>query len=136
MRPVYDMLKAAAGRRSFHMPGHKGKSPFGVSDLFALDTTELPLTDDLYSPENGLKEAQAFVHGLGGRVQADQTVAQQPCAVSDEGFDGLLGIGGAAHLLKRAVAAGGQIGQGIEQGSVQIKDDGLDVVHGGIIPFG
>lgn len=69
MRPVYDMLKAAAGRRSFHMPGHKGKSPFGVSDLFALDTTELPLTDDLYSPENGLKEAQALYARAAGAAE-------------------------------------------------------------------
>lgn len=58
MRPVYDMLSAAARRRSFHMPGHKGRAPFGGVDLYALDTTELPVTDDLYCPENGLRVAQ------------------------------------------------------------------------------
>ena len=58
MRPVYDMLAAAADRASFHMPGHKGHAPFGCSDMYALDTTELPLTDDLYCPENGVAKAQ------------------------------------------------------------------------------
>lgn len=58
MRPMYDMLRAASSRRSFHMPGHKGVSPFGPTDLYALDTTEIPLTDDLYAPENGIARAQ------------------------------------------------------------------------------
>lgn len=40
------------------MPGHKGKAPFGSEDLYALDTTELPVTDDLYSPERGLRRAE------------------------------------------------------------------------------
>ena len=51
MRPVYDMLTAASARRSGHMPGHKGRPPFGAADLYALDTTELPNTDDLYAAE-------------------------------------------------------------------------------------
>ena len=58
MRPMYDMLRAAAERVSFHMPGHKGKAPFGMADMYALDTTELPLTDDLYAPERGVAQAQ------------------------------------------------------------------------------
>lgn len=60
MRPMYDMLSAAAGRASFHMPGHKGKVPFGLVDMYALDTTELPLTDDLYAPERGVAQAQVL----------------------------------------------------------------------------
>ena len=40
------------------MPGHKGNAPFGPADLYALDTTELPGTDDLYTPQNGLRLAQ------------------------------------------------------------------------------
>ena len=58
MRPIHDMLLAASGRRSGHMPGHKGRAPFGAEDLYALDTTEIPLTDDLYAPENGIAQAQ------------------------------------------------------------------------------
>ena len=57
-RPVWSMLEAAAGRHSGHMPGHKGQAPFGPVDLYALDTTELPVTDDLYSAERGLKRAE------------------------------------------------------------------------------
>lgn len=49
-RPVNDMLRRMNGRLSGHMPGHMGSAPFGMDDLYALDTTELPVTDDLYSP--------------------------------------------------------------------------------------
>lgn len=58
MRPMYEMLRAAAGRESFHMPGHKGRAPLGAVDLYALDATELPRTDDLYAPERGIAQAQ------------------------------------------------------------------------------
>lgn len=58
MRPIDDMLTRASGRLRGHMPGHKGKSPFGPVDLYALDATELPVTDDLYAPERGIAEAQ------------------------------------------------------------------------------
>ena len=58
MRPIYDMLTAASARRSFHMPGHKGRFPFAPLDVYALDTTETPLSDDLYAPERGIAEAQ------------------------------------------------------------------------------
>ena len=58
MRPIFDMLQSAAGRRSFHMPGHKGHAPFGAEDIYALDTTEIPMTDDLYAPEKGIAKAQ------------------------------------------------------------------------------
>lgn len=60
MRPMYDMLRETSGRRSYHMPGHKGQSPFGAADLYALDATELPLTDDLYAPERGIARAQCL----------------------------------------------------------------------------
>ena len=38
-RPMDVMLQDASGRVSFHMPGHKGHTPYGVQDLMALDTT-------------------------------------------------------------------------------------------------
>ena len=59
-RPVHEMLARAAGRHSGHMPGHKGRDPFGPCDLYALDTTELPTTDDLYAPEGALAEAECL----------------------------------------------------------------------------
>ena len=58
MRPIHDMLTAASGRRSFHMPGHKGRNPYAPVDVYALDTTETPLSDDLYAPERGIDAAQ------------------------------------------------------------------------------
>lgn len=70
-RPVQEMLARASGRLSGHMPGHKGKAPFEPADLYALDTTELPTTDDLYAPERGLWEAQrlyAKAAGAGGTL--------------------------------------------------------------------
>lgn len=59
-RPMDEMLRKAAARRSGHMPGHKGRAPFECEDLYALDTTELPVTDDLYAPERGIAQAEAL----------------------------------------------------------------------------
>lgn len=56
-RPVWAMLHDASKRYSGHMPGHKGISPYGASDLYALDTTEIPETDDLYEAQGALKMA-------------------------------------------------------------------------------
>lgn len=69
MRPMHDMLSRAAGRQSGHMPGHKGQSPFGPVDLYALDTTELPVTDDLYAPERGILEAQRLYAQAAGAAE-------------------------------------------------------------------
>ena len=57
-RPIYEMLEAAAKAQSAHMPGHKGHAPFGMTELYRLDTTELSSTDDLYVPERGIAEAE------------------------------------------------------------------------------
>ena len=69
MRPVYDMLRAASGRGRFHMPGHKGRAPFGPVDLYQLDTTELPVTDDLYAPERGIAQAQRLYARAAGAAE-------------------------------------------------------------------
>lgn len=69
MRPMYDMLQGAAHRASFHMPGHKGKSPFGPVDVYALDTTELATTDDLYAPERGIARAQELYARAAGAAR-------------------------------------------------------------------
>ena len=69
-RPVYEMLRRAASRTSMHMPGHKGMSPFGsMEEAYALDTTELPLTDDLYCPEGALEEAQRLYAEAAGAAE-------------------------------------------------------------------
>lgn len=69
MRPMHDMLLAASGRRSFHMPGHKGRAPFGPEDLYALDTTEIPLTDDFYSAQGGIAQAQELYARAAGAAE-------------------------------------------------------------------
>ncbi len=62
--PLIDMLRAADGRERQHMPGHKGRQPEGfplaAAELFALDQTELPCTDDLFAPERGIAAAEAL----------------------------------------------------------------------------
>lgn len=60
LRPMFEMLSASGGRLSMHMPGHKGRAPFGPVDVYALDTTELPATDDLYAPRGAIQKAQAL----------------------------------------------------------------------------
>ena len=69
MRPLHEMLREASGRRSFHMPGHKGRAPFGPVDVYALDTTELPVTDDLYCPERGIRRAEELYARCAGAAE-------------------------------------------------------------------
>lgn len=57
-RPMFEMLERAAGRLSLHMPGAQGRAPFGAIDPYRLDTTELPVTDDLYAPGGAIARAQ------------------------------------------------------------------------------
>lgn len=57
-RPVSDMLTQNLGRLRLHVPGHKGNALFGGGETEAFDTTELPVTDDLYAPAGAVKKAQ------------------------------------------------------------------------------
>ena len=61
--PVCDFVKryTAAAPVRMHMPGHKGRAPFEASSLYALDTTELPLTDNLHAPRGAIREAEARI---------------------------------------------------------------------------
>ena len=68
-RPVDRMLREAARRRSAHMPGHKGRSPYGAADLYALDTTELPVTDDLMHPRGAVLEAERLYAEAAGAAR-------------------------------------------------------------------
>ena len=69
-RPVWEMLERNRTRLSMHMPGHKGHAPFCAADLYALDTTELPGTDDLYAPEGGLRRAEECYARAAGSAEA------------------------------------------------------------------
>jgi arginine/lysine/ornithine decarboxylase len=65
-RPMKEMLDTLAPRVSLHMPGHKGQSPFGEENSFQADTTELPVTDDLYAPSGPIVKAQSLMGEAAG----------------------------------------------------------------------
>ena len=67
---IYESLKKAARHASFHTPGHKGE---GLRTLFrdsSLDPTELPVTDDLGSPDGPIAAAQRDIAELTGARRA------------------------------------------------------------------
>ena len=68
-RPMMETLRRLAGRDSLHMPGHKGVLPFGPLDPGALDTTEIPLTDDLYAASGCIREAEALYAAAAGAAR-------------------------------------------------------------------
>ena len=82
-RPLHDMLCAAASRASWHMPGHKGRGPFDASGWMALDTTELPVTDDLYQPAGAIAEAQRLYAEAAGAEAVHPWVAVPRSHVQD-----------------------------------------------------
>lgn len=57
---MYKMLKGAARRVSLHMPAGQGKAPFAAWNAYRMDTTELPVTDDLYAPQGAIAWAQTL----------------------------------------------------------------------------
>ena len=69
-RPMARMLRAASGRMSLHMPGHQGKAPFGEMPAYRWDTTELPVTDDLYHAKGAIARAEE----LGAQIEYRQRV--------------------------------------------------------------
>jgi arginine/lysine/ornithine decarboxylase len=61
MRPIHDMLEEYASSMPLrmHMPGHKGRMPYGPWH-WTLDVTELAGTDDLRHPLRGIEAAQTL----------------------------------------------------------------------------
>ncbi|MBC8530230.1 aminotransferase class I/II-fold pyridoxal phosphate-dependent enzyme [Gehongia tenuis] len=61
MRPIHDMLEEYAFSMPLrmHMPGHKGRMPYGPWS-WTLDVTELAGTDDLRHPLRGIEAAQTL----------------------------------------------------------------------------
>lgn len=57
-RPMRDMLRKVAARTSLHMPAAQGRAPFEYGGVYRWDTTELPVTDDLYHPNGAIAAAQ------------------------------------------------------------------------------
>lgn len=60
--PLLTALRGYARRdpARFHMPGHKGRTPRELKDIFALDVTELPSTGDLYAGGDVIARAEAL----------------------------------------------------------------------------
>jgi arginine/lysine/ornithine decarboxylase len=57
-RPMRSMLSRVSKRTSLHMPAAQGRSPFRNFAPYRLDTTELPVTDDLYLPGGAIAQAE------------------------------------------------------------------------------
>ncbi len=71
MRPMYQMLSRVSRRVSLHMPATGGRGPFGLSSsCYRLDTTELPVTDDLYRPSGPVQEAEALAAQSAGAAHS------------------------------------------------------------------
>ena len=60
-RPMHELLQAVSGRLSLHMPAAQGQPLFGELDANLLETTELPVTDDLYRPSGAILEAERLL---------------------------------------------------------------------------
>lgn len=60
-RPVRDMLQSVSDRVSLHMPASQGQALFEGMDPYRLETTELPVTDDVYHPAHAILEAEKLL---------------------------------------------------------------------------
>ena len=87
--PIYDVLSSYSNslHSSFHTPGHKSYV-FDDSffDIYKYDATELSVTDELYSPEGCISEAEDNVTKLYGS------------------FHTFFSVGGASQCVKPALS--------------------------------
>lgn len=60
-RPMRSLLRRVSGRTSLHMPAAQGRAPFPGFPAYHWDTTELPVTDDLYHPSGAIAQAEAMI---------------------------------------------------------------------------
>ena len=60
-RPMHEMLQKVSARVSLHMPAAQGTAPFETPDPYAIETTELPVTDDLFQPSGAILEAERLL---------------------------------------------------------------------------
>lgn len=68
---MYEELKKYTHEiKSFHMPGHKNGKLQTLEDVYALDVTEVPGTDDLHHPTGIIKELQDRIATI---YRSDQT---------------------------------------------------------------
>lgn len=87
--PIYDVLLkyAESAHTSFHTPGHKSSDFQGdFFKIYSYDATELSCTDELYSPEGCISEAESAATELFGS------------------YHSFLSAGGASQCVKAALA--------------------------------
>jgi len=58
---MHEMMQKASGRVSLHMPASQGRAPFEGMDLYRTETTELPVTDDLFHPMGAIGKAEQLL---------------------------------------------------------------------------
>lgn len=75
--------RALEGRARFHMPGHKGRALTGEfwDDLFKIDLTELPDTDDLHEPEGMIARSQERAAALWGAKRSFYLVGSSTAGI-------------------------------------------------------
>jgi len=66
--PIYEMLQHYILNNAvrFHMPGHKGKAcddmaSWLAQNMWSIDVTELPDTDNLHMPQGPIAQAQQLM---------------------------------------------------------------------------
>ncbi len=65
-RPIRSMLTRVSARMSLHMPAAQGRAPLRSFLPYRLDTTELPVTDNLYCPQGAIAQAERFIAASAG----------------------------------------------------------------------
>ena len=60
-RPMYELLQSVKDRLSLHMPAAQGNTPFETMNPYEVETTELPVTDDLHRPSGAIQEAERLL---------------------------------------------------------------------------
>lgn len=65
-RPMHEMARRNRNRLRLHVPGHKGQALPDLGPVQLADTTELPVTDDLYAPSGPILRAQELMAKAAG----------------------------------------------------------------------
>ncbi|MBR6934153.1 MAG: hypothetical protein IKH41_01550 [Clostridia bacterium] len=99
--------RALEGRARFHMPGHKGRALTGKfwDDLFKIDLTELPDTDDLHEPEGMIARSQERAAALWGAKRSFYLVGSSTAGIL-AGVLACVGDAGGGRINAHADAQG------------------------------
>lgn len=81
--PIIKKLKEITDKKNtpFHMPGHKRNKRFIPNDLLRFDITETDGADNLFKPEEIIKESQSLTAALFGAEQSFYLVNGSSCGI-------------------------------------------------------